>query len=548
MPGLLSTLQNHDLGFLKIIGDAWGIELKAPSAQDALPILIQEICRKDLVLEIIETLPKNAQSALDDLLQKGGKISWSVFIRQYGHVRVMGAGRRDRERPDLSPISPAEVLWYRGLIGKAFLNLPPEPQEYAYIPDEIKEILRVEPPEPSPPLGNPADTDEYTHISPASDHVLDHACTLLAALRLEAVPISGLKFIQPDIPPQTLMTLLHSIHVLDDQSRPISRITKTFLESPRAQALSFLTSEWMNCVQFNELSLLPNLEIEGVWQNNPLLARQFILNLVKEIPLNTWWSISALIQEIKKEKPDFQRPAGDYDSWFIRSRQSGAFLRGFSSWDQIDGELLYFIVTGPLHWLGVLDLAASHPNGPPAAFRLTPWAGALLDGNAPQGLKRENDPIRIKSDASFSLTHHTPRSARYIIARFCEWQPAPMGEYNYVLTPESLGKAAERGLKPSHLLRSLEKHTSGPIPPGVLKAIEHWSKFGPQAQLSDLIILEVSSPEILTALKKTHAARYLSRTLTPTIAVVNRGAEEKIRAALTELGYLAQVSLNRKPD
>jgi len=542
MPGLLSTLQNHDLGFLKIIGDAWGIELKAPSAQDALPILIQEICQKDLVLEIIETLPQNAQSALDDLLQKGGKISWSVFIRKYGHVRVMGAGRRDRERPDLTPISPAEVLWYRGLIGKAFLNFPPEPQEYAYIPDEIKEFLSIEPPEPAPPLGNPADGSEYTHIIPATDHILDHACTLLAALRLEAVPISSLKFIYPDISPKTLMILLRSIHILDDQERPISRNTKNFLESHRAQALSFLTSEWMNSVQFNELSLLPNLDIEGVWQNNPLLARQVILNLIKEIPLSTWWSISALIQAVKKEKPDFQRPAGDYDSWFIRSRQSGAFLRGFSSWDQIDGELIYFILTGPLHWLGVLDLAASQPNSPPAAFRLTPWAGALLVGSAPQGLKREHDPIRIKSDASFSLTHYTPRSARYIIARFCEWLPASKEEYNYVLTPESLGKASERGLKPTHLLRSLQKHTGGPIPPGVLKAIEHWSKFGPQAQLSDLIILEVSSPDILTALKKTHAARYLSRTLTPTIAVVNRGAEEKIRAALAELGYLAQVS------
>ena len=545
MPGLQSTLQNYDMGFLKIIGDAWGIELKAPSTQDALPLLIQEICRKELVLEIIEALPQNARSVLNDLIQKDGKIPWSAFIRQYGHVRVMGAGRRDRERPDLTPISPAEVLWYRGLIGKAFLNLPPEPQEFAYIPDEIKEFLKVEPPQPPQPPGAPARPDEYTHPLPVTDHILDHACTLLAALRMASIPQETLKFTHPHIPPQTLTQLLRAAHLLDDQGQPVSKTTKTFLESSRAQALTNLTSAWMESAQFNELSLLPDLEIEGVWQNDPLLARKFILNVIKEIPSDTWWSITALIQDIKKDKPDFQRPAGDYDSWFIRSRQSGTFLRGFSSWDQVDGKLVYFILSGPLHWLGVLDLAASQVSTPPTAFRLSRWAKSLLEGSEPKGLMKENDPVRIKSDASFTLTNHTPRSIRYIIARFCQWQPAPAGEYSYVLTPESLGKASERGLKPAHLLRSLKKYAGGPIPPGVQKAIERWSKFGPQAQISASTLLEVSSPEILEVLKKSHAARYISRTLTPTVALVHNGAEEKIRTALAELGYLAQVSIKQ---
>ena len=548
MPGLLTTLQNHDLGFLKIVGDAWGVELKAPNAQEALPILIQEIHQKDLALEIIESLPQNAQSALYTVMKQGGKLSWSVFIRKFGHVRVMGAGRRDRERPDLSPISPAEILWYRGLIGKAFLNLPPEPQEYAYIPDEIKEFLEIDPPAPQPPLGDPADPADTTHILAASDHILDHACTLLAALRVNAVSMSNLKFTNPDISEEVLRFLLQSIHILDEQGDPISKVTKTFLEHTRENALSLLTTEWIKSFQFNELSLLPNLEIEGVWQNNPLLARQFVLETIKKIPPNTWWSIAALIQAIKKEKPDFQRPAGDYDSWFIRSKQSGNFLRGFSSWDEVDGELIYYLLTGPLHWLGILDLAAGHPNSSPAAFRLTSWATPLLNGDLPKRLRNENDKIRIKSDASFVLTDHTPRSARYIIARFTQWQPSPVGEFHYLLTPESLGKAAERGLKPTHLLRSLKKHADSPVPPSVLKAIEQWSKFGPQAKVSEFTILEVSTPDILEALKKTHAARYLSRTLTPTIAVVNHGAEDKIRIALTELGYLTQISLYQNRD
>src|SRR5579859_5992190 len=38
---------------------------------------------------------------------------------------------------------------------------------------------------------------------------------------------------------------------------------------------------------------------------------------------------------VKEEEPDFQRPAGNYDSWYIRDAQSGEYLRGFESWDRV---------------------------------------------------------------------------------------------------------------------------------------------------------------------------------------------------------------------
>ena len=189
--------------------------------------------------EIIEALPQQAQSALFELVQHDGKISWPVFIRKFGDVRVMGAGKRDRERPDLHPISAAETLWYHGLIGKAFLNLPPEPQEYAYIPDEIMALLEIETPAPALPLGSPADPAESAYLIPASDHILDHACTLLAALRIESISISGLKFIRPNISPEILKNLLHAIHILDDQGHAHFQNHQNLSGKPPSRSLNF---------------------------------------------------------------------------------------------------------------------------------------------------------------------------------------------------------------------------------------------------------------------------------------------------------------------
>ncbi len=147
MPDLTHTLQGNDLGFLRMVAGAWGIELNSPDAYIALPVLVSAMQNRQLVNEVIESLPAAARGALMALIENDGALPWSLFCRKFGEVRVMGAAKRDRERPDLNPESPAELLWYRALIGKAFFNLPPEPQEFAYLPDDLLEYLQ--------PLGVP---------------------------------------------------------------------------------------------------------------------------------------------------------------------------------------------------------------------------------------------------------------------------------------------------------------------------------------------------------------------------------------------------------
>ncbi|TLN15217.1 hypothetical protein FDZ74_08625, partial [bacterium] len=109
---MLHTFQGHDLGFLKMVAGGWGIELNAPDAYTAMPQLAQALLDRVLIKDQLETLPTGARAALDELLEHEGRLSWAIFTRRYGEVRVMGAARRDRERPDLKPASPAEVLWY----------------------------------------------------------------------------------------------------------------------------------------------------------------------------------------------------------------------------------------------------------------------------------------------------------------------------------------------------------------------------------------------------------------------------------------------------
>ena len=64
-----------------------------------------------------------------------------MFTRKYGDIREAGAGKRDREKLYLQPASAAEILFYRGLLARAFFDTKKGPQEFAYIPDDLLSLI-----------------------------------------------------------------------------------------------------------------------------------------------------------------------------------------------------------------------------------------------------------------------------------------------------------------------------------------------------------------------------------------------------------------------
>jgi hypothetical protein len=451
----------------------------------------------------------------------------------------MGAGRRDRERPDLKPISAAEVLWYRGLIGKAFLDFSTEPQEYAYIPDEFLEFIQPSQPAADQPPGRPASQNETAHPIPASDRILDDACTLLSAIRLGLDPQTcGAEW---SVHPAALTSLLQTSGLIDFSQTIQPESARAFLEAPRAEALNQLAQEWFDSNVFDELRLLPGIKCEGEWKNDPVNTRGALIEFLSQVPQNTWWSINAFVSYIHDRSPEFQRPSGDYDTWFIKEESSGAYLRGFSNWDKVEGALIRYLINGPLFWLGFVDLAAPEPGATPTAFRFSRFSEALWHGQSPVGLPAEEALLKVSSDGRLLVPTLVPRIIRYQIARFCDWEPQRQDGYHYRITPQALDRARQQGLRTNHLTGLLRKHAVQPLPPALLQALERWDKSGVQASMTKVSLLRVNSPEIMQALQKSRAARYLAEILTPTIAILRPGSEETMRNALVENGFLGEI-------
>jgi hypothetical protein len=347
---------------------------------------------------------------------------------------------------------------------------------------------------------------------------------MLAALRL------GIEAPDMQIPPHVLEGFLKSAKIIL-KAGPKPEKVKTFLEAPRETAMQMLADAWLESDTFNELRQLPGLIFEGEWKNQPLVTREFLLNLLDAIPEGKWWSLTAFIRAVKTKYPDFQRPAGDYDSWFIKREADGEYLRGFAYWDQVDGALIRYFITGVLHWLGQVELATAEENGNPTAFRVI---GEKLK------TKSEDGKLVVRSNGQIAASGLVPRVVRYQVARFCEWEAPKADAYQYRITPASLARAGKQGLKVEHLLALMAKHASGGIPPVLVKALKRWDLRGTEARVQTQVVLKVSKPEILEELRKSKAARFLGEILGPTTVVVKDGAQSKVLAALTELGLLAE--------
>jgi hypothetical protein len=541
MPNLAESLQGKDLGHLTIIARMWGIELPEAEIQAAILYIKGALINIDAVDKVVSDLEPGVKTALDDMYQHSGRLPWAQFSRTYGEVREMGAAKRDRERPYENLTSPAEALWYRGLIARAFFDTPAGPVEFAYIPDDLLALLHGYVAPISPVLGRPASVSEYARRFPANDRILDHVCTCLADLRVgRDLPKAVISEVGEELSAGFVQALLSNAGLVDEQGHTLSEPVRQFLDARRGEAIFQLFRAWRQSERINELRELPELSFEGKWENDPLRARQALLGWISSSPAGTWWNLSSFIASIKQHMPDFQRPAGDYDSWFIKDKASGEYLRGFEHWDKVEGRLLRYLITGPLHIFGMIDLACPEDGPSLTSFRRSGWSEALLSGAAPKGLPLEKEPLAVRSDARISARRLTPRSVRYQLARFCDWDKETPEEYQYRISPASLLRARQQGLNVSQLVSLLNKSAKA-VPPSLVKALERWDKQGSEVRMEKMLVLRVTSDEILQALRKSRVSRFLGEPLGPMTVAVKPGAMEKVLGALAELGYLAEI-------
>jgi hypothetical protein len=438
-------------------------------------------------------------------------------------------------------------LWYRGLVGRAFYNTPKGPEEFGFVPQDL--LARLPEP-PGPPEDPPELVPQWTR--PAGSAAVDDATTVLAALRLLPSKKSRLApehqtglarhLFQPDSL-LLILSILQETGLVDPASlEPDPGRTRRFLEAPRGVALGQLLRGWADAQGWNDLAQLEHLRPSKTrWPNEPLATRQTALAPLLRLRPGRWWSLAGFLDALRRRQPGFLRPGGDLDSWYLQDAATGEFLSGVEAWDRVEAALLTYLLTGPLHWLGAVDLGGEVRPDRARAFRLTPAARLLLPAPEVPEISEPRRRARLSADGRLSVPREVARSLRYQVARFGRWIPLERqrGLYLYQLTPSSLRRGQEAGLLPRHMLAILREATGAGVPRSVEKALQRWGDRGPEAELSATMVLRVTDGRLLEELKAhPSTARFLGETLGPTRVEVRRNEWQALCTAALRRGIL----------
>ncbi len=347
MRSLVQALSDHELLTLRVIGEWWELDLTGTDKGGAIKALVEAFSKVDIQQEMI-FLPPEEAAALSDLAAQGGRAPVAVFSRDHGDVRLIGPGRMEREEPWLDPISATEALWYRGLIYRGFDETAEELLEFYYIPTELfAGFPQVRPVGMEPPavslhaLDSPPPAALAAPTEAVDDLTALLALTLKITISKEQRAIVDSLLLNADPERRSLLlTLANELGLLregDGGLRP-TRAALDWLKKSRDAQLFALADAWNNS-DWNDLCHTPGLQCEGEnWHNDPILARTTLLDL---LPRNTdWYALSDLVNFVKLINPDFQRPDGNYDVWYIRDAAHDGYLAGFDAWDHVEGRLL----------------------------------------------------------------------------------------------------------------------------------------------------------------------------------------------------------------
>lgn len=505
MPTTSQMLAEYPDILLQVLAELRGAYLDAADTREqAIDLLAAQITDPTSVQfayqEVID-MADNAKQAIETLLKEGGEIVEAQFSREFGSIRQMGPAKLERESPWLYPECVAEMLYYYGLIGRGFKGVGKNAHTIIYLPSDVTPWL----PHPQNPILAGGLAIQTVPPPPAArtlladDTFLEDVGTFLGFLHTDQLRLTAKgpnsadidRFVQRlqipftgDVPELNtrLALLLHLANRLgwlrrseNDVVQLTGNRVRLFLDKTRAEQRFALWEAWRNSPDWNDLCHTPGLECtnRANWKNDPRQTRETLLTILAKLQPGAWYSRFDILRTIKATDPDFQRPTGDYDTWYIRSTTTQEFLKGFEHWDDIEGALIRFLISGPLHWLCAFDLAEPSA-GDDLSVSLSQWGAVWLGHDVPQPHDQVRRTITIGEDFTLTLAPGASLADRFRVERFAQWQ-ASYPNYVYQINQRSLKRAAEEGIATPQILNFLHER-SPQIPTKVTNALERFSQ------------------------------------------------------------------------
>jgi hypothetical protein len=554
--------------------------------------LAQAMLDDEALARTAQRLSVEARSALAEVLQAGGALPGHRLALKYGAIRRLGPARVEREQPWLHPAGALEELYYSGLIYRTYGQVGGYYGETLIIPQQLAERLQTLSVEA--PRLEVAETQPPPRVRRGDKALTEDLFATLVRLRQQRVEMPTRPQQARDLPSRPMaLALGPRLVVPDDAERldliwhllwrlrlvrptrgvlqvsPHARRWLRAADGPRARAMYLA---WRDDVRWDELCRVPTLRCEDTgWQSNPVVARRNLEAVLARCPADVWLSLDSFVAMLKQHRPDYLRPDGDFDSWFIRDAETDRYLQGFASWDRVEGDLARHLLVRPLCWLGIIDVGLDEDDRPVAvmltgsgrsilsAARAQPADGS--DGAADAVAEHDESPLPdeagdmtpseapgakavVDDDFGVTIPLRGTLYDRYQLERFSEWQEQDNERAVYRITAESVWKSQDAGIQIEQILSFLRRIGGEGASSVVLRTLQAWGgRFG-RVFIRRQVVLQTADEQTMQQITQQAALRaLLGEPLSPTTRLVDEAHVDEITRLLKTLGIWPHIRL-----
>ncbi|GCE14077.1 hypothetical protein [Tengunoibacter tsumagoiensis] len=354
---------------------------------------------------------------------------------------------------------------------------------------------------------------------------------------------------------------------IDAELKVLSKAAQLLLGTDRAEGLRDLFDLWLKQSSYDDLFALQDdglrLRCRTTSSQQPILrvgeletenseARQSILALLAQAPTGQWMSFPAFARFVYRLQPLFlQRRQRLFAAphWWIE-QDEGRPLRPIqlSDWFRAEAHYLTHLLTGPLHWWGICDVAYA-PDGHLLAFRLTDLASSLLhEAPIPQ---QSEQPVQmfellraVNEEKKELLVTCSPVAWPLIEALevFAEADGIEADCLRYRLTPRALGMALNRGYRPLRLLEllraAMKHHTEESALTTLVLQLEQWiASYGQVRIYTGVPVLETMDAVVMRELAATTSVEsQIVQSISPSLHLLKKTAVERLTEELKRRG------------
>ena len=291
--------------------------------------------------------------------------------------------------------------------------------------------------------------------------------------------------------------------------------------------------------------------------------RQVTLRVLACLPDNTWTSLPELYPIFRRFWQRF-----DADAWEIspyrsyhRSEPDWRLAYGDAplqpdkdtqDWDRAQGAFIRYVLSGPLHWLGLSDLRFE--NNRLSAVRLQGLSDLFWDkSDSPPAPRRavsraakeasettvviEDLTIKVKPSA-ISAQAHT------LLDKIALLTEAAPEQFTYNLNINALHQSLEAGESVENILAAWRQAMPLKMPPAIQQKLQEWQQAYGQARIyQNITLIEFADDHALAEMKAvTSLEDHLIAEISPRLVLISKDSTQILSAELEKAGYTPKLT------